>query len=393
MTITDANGCTHVPATLTISGPSTPLSFTATVTNVTCFGANNGSISIAATGGWGGYTYSWLDPDDNDLPPTSVISGLAPGSYYSLTLMDANGCYAGDQYTITEPDEIVLNETITNISCNGENDGSIYLNVIGGTGGFTYIWQWAGGSSTASFIENLDGPTQSYSVTVTDASNCTKTATFEVTEPAMITATSTVQNVSCAGGSNGSINLMVAGGNPAYTFSWTGPGGFTATSEDITNLATGAYAVTIMDANNCTGPILNFNITAPTQLTGNPIITMPLECFGDTDGQINANPSGGTPPYTYLWTFPNNTQATTQFISNLSLTGDYSISISDANGCNTVPASIDDSIDKPDSHCNIRRGHGREHPRRRRRGHRPDGVRWHKPLYLFMVKQCDHTRY
>ncbi len=349
VTITDANGCTLVPTTQTISEPSTPLSFTATVTNVTCFGASNGIISIVATGGWGNYTYAWLDPDDNDLPPTPVINGLAPGSYYSLTLIDdnGNGCILGDQYTITEPDEIVLNETITHISCNGESDGSIYLNAMGGGGGFTYNWQWAGGSSTASFIENLSGPTQSYSVTVTDASNCTKTATFEVTEPAMITATSTVVNISCAGGSNGSINLTVAGGNPAYTFSWTGPGGFTATTEDITNLAAGAYAVTITDANSCTGPMLNFNVTAPPQLTGNPIITMPLECFGDNDGQINANPSGGTPPYTYLWTYPNNTQATTQFISNLSQVGNYSVSITDANGCNTVPAVLTIALTSP----------------------------------------------
>lgn len=346
LTITDLNGCTLTPPTTTISGPATELVVTGTVTNSTCFGANNGSITTTVTGGWGGYTYSWLDPEDNDMPPTPNQSNLGPG-VYSLYVSDANGCVVSEYFTVEEPDEIFLNETITHISCNGESDGSIFLNVTGGGGGFTYEWQWAGGSSTASFIDNLSGPTQDYSVTVTDASNCTKTAVFEVVEPDMITATSVVTNITCHGYGDGSIDLTVSGGNPGYTFSWTGPNGYTASSEDIFDLVPGAYAVTISDMNACTGPVLNFNITQPTQLAASPVITMPLECFGDTDGQMNANPSGGTPPYTYLWTFPNSNTATTQYISNLSLTGTYSVEVHDSKGCSTSPATATIDLTSP----------------------------------------------
>ncbi len=340
VTITDLHDCTLTPATITISGPGAPLSVTGVVTNVTCFGAHNGTITTTVTGGWPPYTYSWLDPDDEDLPPTPNQNNLGPGTH-ELILFDANGCYIVEYFTIEEPDEILLNETVNNITCNGATDGSIYLNVVGGTGSYTYEWQWAGGSSTASFLENLGGPTQSYSVTVTDANNCTKTATFEVVEPAVLSATSVVQNISCTGFGDGSINLTPTGGNPAYTFSWTGPNGFTSTDEDIASLQPGVYEVTINDSNSCTPFTNSYTILEPTQLTANPLITNPLECFGDTDGQINANPSGGTPPYTYLWTYPDlTTTATTQFISNLSQTGDYSIEVYDANGCYNLPAEV-----------------------------------------------------
>ena len=133
------------------------------------------------------------------------------------------------------------------MSCNGGSDGSIDLTVSGGTAPYTYSWNDAG-SSTTQDINSL--PIGTYTVTVTDDNGCTATETVTITEPTSLSLSSTQINVSCNGGSDGSIDLSVAGGTAPYTYSWDDAG--SSTTQDIGSLPIGTYTVTVTDDNSCT---------------------------------------------------------------------------------------------------------------------------------------------
>jgi predicted short-subunit dehydrogenase-like oxidoreductase (DUF2520 family) len=130
-------------------------------------------------------------------------------------------------------------------------DGSVNLSVTGGTTPYTYAWTGPGTfTSTDEDLSALAAGT--YNVTITDASGCTTTATATIAQAAnTLVATTTTVDASCAS-ADGSVNLSVTGGTTPYTYAWTGPGSFTSTDEDLSDLAAGTYNVTVTDASGCT---------------------------------------------------------------------------------------------------------------------------------------------
>ena len=145
-----------------------------------------------------------------------------------------------------EPNDIKLNEEISNfngfgISCNGADDGSIDLSVTGGTGSFTYSWTGPGNfTSSDPDISNLVPGT--YNVTVTDENDCQVSAQFNITEPDELSLSASIPEtngfeISCNGANDGSIDTTVNGGTSNYTYSWTGPNGFTSSAADLSNLS------------------------------------------------------------------------------------------------------------------------------------------------------------
>ena len=173
-----------------------------------------------------------------------------------------------------------------------------------------------------------------YQVTVTDANNCTALVgpQITITQPTQLALTQSQVNNVCFGGSIGSINISASGGTAPYTYAWTGPNGFTSTTEDLQNLVAGTYQVTVRDANNCTalvGP--QITITEPTQLalTQSQVNNV---CFGGSIGSISITPTGGTAPYTYAWTGPNGFTSTNEDLQNL-VAGTYQVTVTDANSC------------------------------------------------------------
>src|SRR6185369_17050178 len=188
-TVTDANGCSiTVPVTIT---EPTPITATTAVTNVACNGGATGSVVITPTGGTAPYTI------------TPAQTNLAAGSY-TFTVTDANGCSITVPVTITEPAPITATTAITNVACNGGATGSVVIIPAGGTGPYTITPSQTG--LTAG----------SYTFTVTDASSCFITVPVTITEPAAITATTTVTNATC-GNANGSVVITPAGGTAPYT--------------------------------------------------------------------------------------------------------------------------------------------------------------------------------
>ncbi|MFN0175265.1 MAG: T9SS type A sorting domain-containing protein [Saprospiraceae bacterium] len=331
VTVTDANACTKTLST-TITQPAI-IVLTETHVNVLCNGASNGSIDLTVTGGTGAYTYSWTGG-----ATTQDRSGLAPGTY-TVTVTDVNACTKTLSTAITEPLAITLTETHINTSC-GASDGSIDLSVTGGTGAYTYSWT---GGATTQDRSGLGAGT--YTVTVTDANACTKTLSTTITQPGSTTLTETHTNMSCNGGSNGSIDLTVTGGTNPYTYSWTGG----ATTQDRSGLAAGTYTVTVTDANTCTNT-LSVTLTQPTaiELTETHVNVL---CNGGSSGSIDLTVSGGTGAYTYSWT----SGATTQDRSGLSA-GTYTVTVTDANACTkTLSTTITEpsAIVLTETHVNV----------------------------------------
>lgn len=206
LTVTDKLGCSMSSSTL-INEPTT-LTATVTVTNETCSELNNGTASVAVSGG-PNYTYTWA-PGGTKTPN---VSNLPAGSY-TVTIKDLKGCTITPIATITQPSFLNVNLiSVVNVSCNGGSNGSVTANP---TGGIPYTYLWMPGNITTAKLSNV--PIGTYTVTVVDKNGCTNSNSVTLTEPTPITVTSTITNVSCAGGNNGTIKIVASGGKPSYTF-------------------------------------------------------------------------------------------------------------------------------------------------------------------------------
>ncbi|HXH19993.1 MAG TPA: SprB repeat-containing protein, partial [Chitinophagales bacterium] len=335
VTVTDSKGCT-VSASGTVTQPPL-LTASTTQVNVACNGASTGSIDLTPSGGTTPYSYSW-----SNGAATQDITSLVAGTY-TVTVMDVRGCAITRSATITQPAALTTSETHVNVSCNGGSNGSIDLTVSGGTPAYSYLW------SSGQTTQDISGrPAGTYTVTVTDANGCTTARSITITQPPALNTSFTQVNVSCNGGSNGSIDLTVTGGTAPYSYSWTGG----ITTQDRSVLSAGTYNVTVTDSNGCT-ITTGTTITQPSALTASATQGN-VSCNGGSNGSIDLSPAGGTTPYSYNWS----NGATTQDISGLSA-GTYTVTIMDANSCTitlsrtiTQPAALTASATKVDVSCN-----------------------------------------
>ena len=212
--------------------------------------------------------------------------------------------------------------------CTGTSSGSINLTVSGGTSPFTFLWN--NGATT----EDINGiPSGNYNVTVTDAGGCTANASTTITELPPMILSAAVTNVSCFGASSGSINLTVSGGTSPFTYLWSNG----STSEDLASVIAGNYNVTVTDANACTATI-SATVGQPVIINASITVTN-SSCFGGANGSINLTVSGGTAPYSYLWS----NGSTSEDLTGLSA-GTYIVNITDAGGCT---ASASSTITQP----------------------------------------------
>lgn len=348
-TISDNNGCPQTLAfPVVIGGPTAALTIATTASvygggaNVSCPGAVDGSINATVTGGTAPYTYAWTD----DFGMSTVLedlSALQAGNYH-LTVTDGHGCQASQNVTLTAPVPIAATADIASAICHGESNGAIDLTVTGGAGAYTYAWSGPGGY--AAEAPELTGLTAGvYFVTITDTNGCQLVQPFDVTEPGMFVFDATLgtfiggANVSCVDAQDGSIAMTASGGTPDYTYSWTGPSGFTSTQEDLSGLAAGPYHLVLTDANGCSA-LASYPLTAPTPVSVVLSSTthaggFALTCADAADGAIDATIGGGVPAYAPQWSGPNGFTSNATDLSGLDA-GTYSLTVADANGCSTA---------------------------------------------------------
>ena len=319
VTVTDANACTAV-AIVTVNSFNCALAASATSTNISCFGANNGTASVELTGAAMPVTYAWSNGG-----VTQSISNLAAGAY-TVSVTDGNNCPATLNVSVAEPAVLNTNASATNETAAGANNGSASAAPTGGIGTYTYAWS---NNATTQSISNLAPGT--YSVVVTDANGCTSGQTVVVNAfNCVISAQSNVTHVSCAGALNGSIALSQTGGTAPFTYAWSN-GGNTAT---ISNLAPGTYTASISDVNGCQ-VLASATVTEPAPYSAWTLQTTNPACPNEATGTASASISGGTAPLNFLWS----NGATTSDISNLSA-GTYGLTVTDANGCHTNTSAI-----------------------------------------------------
>ena len=242
VTVTDANDCASTQ-TFTVNAPSSAITATAAITDDV---TNDGSGAIALTvgGGWGDYQYNWDDGTGMTYPSTSGLNGLFGGSY-SVTITDANGCSAAfGPYAVSGLR--VFANSISVVQCFGDNSGAIDIDVLGGSGTYTYDWSCSGNVDTNGDISGLTAGT--CTVTVTDvAANSSTVGTFQIAGPS---EELTVQvEMTCATQNDGALTATVNGGVAPYSYAWnTNPAQSTAIA---TGLDAGEYSVLVSDSLGC----------------------------------------------------------------------------------------------------------------------------------------------
>ncbi|PSJ76097.1 hypothetical protein C7N43_15585 [Sphingobacteriales bacterium UPWRP_1] len=325
VTITDGNGCTASSNGVDIDFQPDPTLAVISTTNATC-GNANGSISVSGSGGTAPLTYSW---SQNAGLNNSTAGNLAAGPY-SVTVTDDNGCTATTNSTVTNiAGPTITAMTPTDGSC-GNANGSIAVTATGGTAPVNYTW------SQNALLNNPNATglaANSYSVTVTDANNCTVTQSAVVGNLAGPTlSTGAITDAEC-GIANGAASVIVSGGTAPITYTWSQNA--LLNSPNATGLLAGSYTVTATDANGCQAiqPLAVANQGAPTLTVTNPVNTT----CGNANGSITVTASGGTGALTYAWS--HDPALTVNTATGLAA-GNYFVTVYDSNNCQAVQSII-----------------------------------------------------
>ncbi|MBI5541212.1 MAG: PKD domain-containing protein, partial [Bacteroidia bacterium] len=317
VTITDINGCTAT-TTVNVNNNLAPVITNIAVTNVSCFGGNNGTATVTYTNTTPISNIQWSDPMAQSA---STAIGLSAGNYY-VVITDVNGCTVSGNASIVQPPQMfaIINSSSPTL-CYGSCDGSAVALAAGGTSPYSYSWSDPLGQNT----QSASGLCAGYvSVLVSDANACTAMANTTINQPTQVQATGITTAVNCNGGSDGSITASQSGGTPGYSYNWMPYGGTTATAA---NLPAGTvFTVYVTDVNGCTAQA-GFILSEPS-----PIViqstTSPATCNQD-NGTAIANVNGGTPGYTYNWS-PSGSILSS---ANNLAPGNHLLTIIDAHNC------------------------------------------------------------
>lgn len=314
--VSDSRGCTNSD-TIYIQMPP-QLVIDIDQTNVLCYNQSNGTATANVTGGNPPYNYVWNDPNGQ---MSETATGLEQGPYI-IIINDANGCVITDTVIITEPAPLAIDSTTTeNVLCYGGTTGVASIYPSGGTEPYNYSFD--GGTSQSNNMRN-DLSAGEHVITVTDSNGCINTDTVDINQPTQIQATITIQDVLCNNGSSGWALAEANGGIPPYTINWYGE---TTSGDTAVQLIDGFYPVEITDANGC--------VYIDTAYISQPDAIIISDSMVNDDcakglGEIYLTINGGTIPYAVDWNEISTAsgQSATQI-----KTGDYTIYITDANGC------------------------------------------------------------
>lgn len=318
VTVTDICNNTAVDSVRVEVGAA--LLASASALDISCSGGSDGeAMADMAVGGTTPLTYLW-----SNGATTSSINGLSAG-VYQLTISDGCGLTSMTSTTVTEPTALAPTVVLlSDATCQGLNDGSIDIDVAGGTSPYGYSWS---NGAISQDIAGLFGG--SYNVTITDANGCTASLNGgTISAPSSLSLNvDAVSSASCFGANDGEINLTFNGGTAPISFLWNNG----ATTEDLSNLTPGQYVARATDANGCFLVSQIFNVGQATALTASVSTTNVYGTSSGNNGTAMTTPTGGTGPYIYSWS----NGATTPNISGLS-SGFYSVTVIDNNGCQTT---------------------------------------------------------
>ncbi|PXX99063.1 hypothetical protein DF185_14380 [Marinifilum breve] len=318
--------------------------------NVSCYQAADGEIELLVDTGGADYTVEWTnDLGKGFLSSAKKIMNLEPGMY-TYTVTTSKGCNVSGNQQITEPSDLNIIASSTDISIEGERDGVVTANFGGGTAPYTVLISGPKGYSHAE-LDNTSGTVSVnglemgvYEVAVIDANGCRIEDVTKVHEPTkLLLYTTSVTHITCPGGTEGAINLEVEGASdPAnLTFSWSGDNHFRSNDKDISDLSAGTYKVTVHDSGGDPGyeeQSLVIVVKEPDILEVE-MNARDVSCPGMNDGYINIQPKGGTPGYSYTW-LGTGVDVNKEDQENLA-PGIYTVNITDLNGCKSKDIEIE----------------------------------------------------
>ncbi|HLF62811.1 MAG TPA: choice-of-anchor V domain-containing protein [Saprospiraceae bacterium] len=321
VTVTDENGCTAMQ-TVAVTGVNCTLLLEASVTHVLCFGEASGTAQVNIIGATGPVDILWSNGDT-----TASISNLIAGMY-SVMVTDSSGCIATADVIIGQPEMLASACSVMGETMDGANDGSISCMASGGV--MPYAFDWSNGDTTSTII---DLAPMTYFLTITDSNVCTHQDTAVVNPfSCALQINLTVDDALCFGENSGVASVVVTGGTSPYAIVWSN--GDMGTSVD--SLLAGAYSITVTDADTCV-ITLPFSIGQPAAI----VVTVDtvIQATQGTGGAIQISISGGTPPFTTVWTKNGGLFSTEEDLTDL-VPGDYQLEILDANDCMLAAGSL-----------------------------------------------------
>ena len=330
LTVTTEAGCDTVLAYV-IEPPDSLLIGTEDLNSVSCFGQSDGRISLAVSGGYGGYTYAWADGRGGN---TATRSNLSAG-IYGVSVADARGCTQEKTFAVRTPAALEVSLQATDVSCRGGADGSLEAIIDGGTS--PYRLRWSDGSSQP-ILGGL--PIGEYAVTVTDANDCTFQVRGSVSQPEIpLSARVVNEEPGCFNTRTNQASVLARGGNGDYKYLWSNG----ETGETAFNLPAGSNTVQVVDKSGCVYE-LPFETVSRPQIV--PTITESPgdDCRDVRDRTLEARAPTGF--LAYRWS----TGANGSRISDLDPEREYTVTVTDAEGCRgtasyTTPAHVPLTLD------------------------------------------------
>lgn len=327
LVVTDNNGCQDNLQVVVTEFPEIIIAYT--TTPISCYGANDATMTVTLSGGNAPYTFTW-----SNLSTSLTQTNLSADSY-TITVVDSFGCVKQETIVIPEAPVFMIDPVVTQISCHGENDGSIQLNLTGGISPVVLVW--SDGSTDGLTRNGL--PPGTYTATITDSKPCVITRTFVIVEPQPLAATANVTDaLDCTVTDSGAIDLIVSGGTPPYAYAWSNG----ATTEDLTHLTNGNYAVEVVDSRGCRLHV-QYTINRPDPLAISIDTRTTADCEAKTvRQQFFASVTGGFPPYALSWSSGTISGANNE-IMETATNGTVILTVVDASGC-TVNYSVNVDI-------------------------------------------------
>jgi PKD repeat protein len=329
--ITDANGCT-LQDSVTLTQPDDIVITPIDTTIISCFGEEDGGFEVVASGGVPAFMYDWLDGQTGP-----IAQNLGAGSYM-VTATDINGCKDSILLSLTVPD-LLVEVQVVDVVCFGQENAIVDINLIGGTAPYTYNW------SNDSISQDLNGVAAgTYTLEVTDANGCTDILSVVVSEPEQLIMTvDTVIDATCSGNSDGLITVQAQGGTAPYTYFWPN---LNQSGSSATGLAVGVYEVQVVDDNGCAWS-LNVDVGQLLSIDAAIDVLTTVSCNELEDAEALVTATGGTEPYTYLWS-----NGDSDILAEGLGAGTLMVTVSDAVGCDTTlsveivePAALEITID------------------------------------------------
>ena len=336
-TVTVKDNCNvEKSVTFTLTEPAELALAITNSSNLTCNESQNGSITVTASNGTANYQYKIDNENYGEETDETIVtfSNLAAGEH-TITVMDACEVEKSASITLTQPNALTITESgdaHQDVSCYNGTNGSVTVNVSGGTSTYQYKVGLNGTYGTATDETSFtyaNRPAEKDTIYVKDINGCEASVPVEITQPAQLTLTEASHvDVACYGNATGEITVSATGGVPTYLYKWDN--GNYGGSEHKDGLTAGGHSIVVKDGNNCTAT-LTVEIAQPEAALSATLKPTDVSCYGYNDGAIDVTVQGGTPTYSFTWNDQSHAEDRTELTA-----GTYTVTITDAHYCTLV---------------------------------------------------------